>query len=221
DGHLYGAAMQGGPGGYGTVYELTQTVKGGWEEKILQTFDGATGYYPNESLIFDSAGNLYGTSQLSPGGDGEVFELSPTAKGFWKEKILVNLDGSDGSIPESGVVFDASGNIYSTGDEGGSSGCGTVFELTPAPGGGWTEKTLLSFDCTDGSDITDNVVFGAAGNLFGTGRTGGAHGAGTVVELTPNPDGSWTETTLYDFTGGDDGANPFQQGGFVFDSAGN
>jgi uncharacterized repeat protein (TIGR03803 family) len=221
DGNLYGVLGLGGAGGYGSVYELSPTAAGGWEEKILQTFNGRRGLYPNKDLIFDSAGNLYGTTQLSTGGEGEVFELSPTAKGFWKEKILVSLDGSDGSIPESGVVFDASGNIYSTAYEGGASGNGTVFELMPVAGGSWKEATLFSFDGTNGSGFTDNAVLDALGNLYGTGYAGGAYGAGTVIELTPHSDGSWTETTLYNFTGGDDGANPRENGGLVLDSAGN
>lgn len=223
-GNLYGAASLNGPGGDGTVYELTPEADGHWEETTLFSFDEFTGINPNGGLIFDSAGNLYGTAVTVQGGGGAAFELSPTAGG-WSETALFAFPPSDadGIDPQEGLAFDASGNLFGTANLGGAYSIlgGTVFELTPAVGGGWTETTIFSFNSTDGSYPMDNVVFDADGNLYATADHGGSHGAGTVIELTPQPDGSWTETTLYSFSGDADGAIPVEQGGLVFDSAGN
>ena len=109
--------------------------------------------YPYAGLIFDAAGNLYGTTYYGGiHGAGTVFELSPTAGGGWTEKVLHSFgSGTDGQCPYAGLIFDAAGNLYGTTDGGGIHGGGTVFELTPTGGGGWTEKVLHSFgNGTDG-----------------------------------------------------------------------
>jgi uncharacterized repeat protein (TIGR03803 family) len=123
-------------------------------EKVLYSFgtnpnDGNT---PNGGLVFDGAGNLYGTAQF--GGSqchsecGIVFELSPSQNGSWTESILYNfcsqLNCEDGQFPQAGLVFDDSGNLYGTTLTGGSHGSGVVFELSPpsAPGADWTETVL-------------------------------------------------------------------------------
>jgi uncharacterized repeat protein (TIGR03803 family) len=77
--------------------------------------------------------------------------------------------GTDGSAPSAGLIFDAAGNLYGTTYVGGTSSAGTVFELTPAAGGTWTEKVLYSFGGgTDGANPTAGLIFDAAGNLYGT-----------------------------------------------------
>ncbi len=82
-------------------------------------------------------------------GDGTVFELTPTGGGGWTEKVLYSFGNTtDGAIPVAGLIFDAAGNLYGTTIEGGTHGDGTVFELTPTGGGGWTEKVLHSFGNT-------------------------------------------------------------------------
>jgi uncharacterized repeat protein (TIGR03803 family) len=123
------------------VFELTPKATGGsWTEKILYSFPdnyGADGSNPAYgSLIFDAAGNLYGTASYgggaSPGG-GTVFELTPAAGGSWAYTVLhtFNDNGTDGLNPGSGVILDASGNLYGTTSGGGAYGSGTVFEITP------------------------------------------------------------------------------------------
>jgi uncharacterized repeat protein (TIGR03803 family) len=96
-GNLYGATMQGGNYGLGTVFELTPTVGGGWTETVLYNFaGGADGAFPYGNLIFDSAGSLYGTN--TQGGSyehGTAFELSPREGGGWTEKILHEPDEAD------------------------------------------------------------------------------------------------------------------------------
>ena len=214
------------------------------KEKVLYSFNsnGKGGYRPDGSLIFDGAGNLYGTAPiggLGCSGCGTVFELTRGANGKWKEEVLhsFNDNGTDGYSPVASLTFDAAGNLYGTTLNGGSNclqsnyGCGTVFELMPGPGGIWTEKVLYDFcgtgygDCTDGSVPEAALIFDATGNLYGTTAAGGEYSpyclyqCGTVFKLAPGTDGTWIETVLYSFKGGTDGYSP--QAGLVFDAAGN
>ena len=199
-GNLYGTTALGGPYGVGTVFELLPKAGGGWTEKILHNFNsnGSDGYGPLGSLIFDASGNLYGTT--AQGGSssscvnnqtptcGTVFELIPGLDGRWAEKVLHNFDnnGTDGINPMANLTLDASGNLYGTTYGGGSYGSGTVFELTPAGGGSWTETTVHSFGFgTDGSEPNAGLIFGAGGSLYGTTFAGGAHAGGVVFEITP------------------------------------
>src|ERR1035441_2481606 len=126
------------------------------QEQVLYSFgNGTDGADPSGTLVFDAAGNLYGTTSAGgvytscssgSGGCGTVFELTPTAGGGWTEKVLHSFgNGADGTNPQASLIFDAAGNLYGTTVNGGaytscnSIGCGTVFELTPTAGGGWTE----------------------------------------------------------------------------------
>ncbi|MGA2019938.1 MAG: choice-of-anchor tandem repeat GloVer-containing protein [Candidatus Sulfotelmatobacter sp.] len=229
-GNLYGVTGEGGAYPlYGTVFELSRKGGGGWAEKVLHSFnkDGKDGYSPNGGLIFDAAGNLYGTT-VDGGfyGWGTVFELSPGADGRWKETILHNFndDGTDGQQPLASLIWDAAGNLYGTTINGGANGGadGTVFELTPATGGGWTEKILYNFGSSsvDGTNPeAASVIFDATGNLYGTTAGGGAYGQGIVFELTPQAGGNWTETVLYNFNTGAEGYS--SDAGLIFDAAGN
>ncbi len=141
-----------------------------------------------------------------------------------QEKVLHNFnkDGMDGATPYAGLIFDADGNLYGTTVVGGTYGYGSVFALTPAVGGGWTETVLHSFasNGTDGDGPYARLIFDAAGNLYGTTEEGGAYTVGTVFELTPAVGGGWTEQVLHSFsTNGTDGNLP--QAGLIFDAAGN
>jgi uncharacterized repeat protein (TIGR03803 family) len=218
-GNLYGVATQGGSRGFGLAFKLTSTVSGHWNEKALIQFDRATGMYPNP-IVFDSFGNLYGTLQeTTPLGTGAVFELSPTTDGHWDEKTLNIMDNSEGVGIRGAVTFDASGNIFSAAAGGGEYSSGTIFELSPTTDGNWQETTIESLDAKEGATPKCNVVFDAAGNLYGTTARGGTFDSGTVFELSPNPGGIWTEAVLYSFTDKTDGYDP--SGGVIFDGAGN
>jgi uncharacterized repeat protein (TIGR03803 family) len=183
--------------------------------------DGAN---PQAGLIFDPGGNLYGTTKaggnegcLGPG-CGTVFELSPTQSG-WIQSVLYDFSASgDGQLPVGSVILDAAGNLYSTTSQAGNGNGGNVFELSRA-GGSWVETILYDFDggSSDGAGLLAGVVFDTAGNIYGTTAGGGEFGFGTVFELTPIS-GSWTESILYSFAGGNDGAKP--ESNLVFDSAG-
>lgn len=140
-----------------------------------------------------------------------------------REEVLhsFNQSNGDGYQPLAGFVADAEGNLYGTTYSGGTNAAGTVFELTPKLTGS-VEKVLYSFGAgsTDGSNPSAGLIFDAAGNLYGTTNNGGAYGYGTAFELTPNGDGSWTETILHSFNkNGTDGFEP--TGGLVLDAAGN
>jgi uncharacterized repeat protein (TIGR03803 family) len=197
---------------------------------VLFSFAGdqKTANGPLAGLIFDTSGNLYGTTLGGGNGTGTVFELTPVAGGGWTEKTLYSfgVSGSgDGNYPGAGLVFDAPGNLYGTTEEGGSGcnppGCGAVFELTPAANGEWTEKILYSFQAngTDGTFPRSSVVIDAQGNLYGTTFFGGPNNLGTVYELEPTVSGSWKEKTLHSFGNGGDGQNP--QASLILDASGN
>ena len=140
--------------------------------------------------------------------------------GQYHYKILYKFTGgADGGQPNYVLILDAAGNLYGTTTAGGKSGQGTVFKLTRNADGSWTESVLYSLaGGGDGAAPSAAVTFNATGKLYGTTMSGGAFSAGTVFELAPNTDGSWTESVLYSFTGGSDGANPQ---GVIVDAAGN
>jgi len=193
------------------------------QEIVVHNFNGKNGVRPVASVIFDAAGNLYGTT--SGGGaynNGMVFELSPKAGGSWAEKLLhsFNNNGKDGLDP-LGVTFDAAGNLWGTTYAGGAYGRGTVFELSPKTGGGWAEKIVHSFgNGADGSSPYAGLILDAVGNLYGTTVAGGVYGVGAVFELSPKAGGGWGEKLLHSFSSSsEDGNSPVA--GLVFDASGN
>ena len=237
NGNLYGTTGGGGANGDGTVFELTP-ANGGWTETTLYSFCSLTncadGANPLSALVFDSEGNLYGTTYDGGGGAscGTVFELTPVA-GAWTESVLHAFAGADGCYPYAGVILDSSGNVYGTTAGGGvyhgfscfTSGCGTVFELAS---GVWTETVLHSFhvpNSNDGLAPEAALVFGHNGNLYGTtayggdAGCGGGGGCGTVFELASNARGGWTERVIHRFQHSTtDGARPHSA--LILDKAG-
>jgi uncharacterized repeat protein (TIGR03803 family) len=184
-GSLYGTTAQGGASRYGTAYQLTPSGSG-FTEQVLYSFQGTNdGGIPYGGLIFDPAGNLYGTTCcMGSGGGGTVFELTRSQN--WAFSVLASFtgNGSNGSL-----VMDAAGNLYGTTYEGGGFGFGSVFKLTPSEGG-WTYTSLHNFcaggwPCTDGAFPPSGLALDAAGNLYGTTSDGGAYGGGVVFEITP------------------------------------
>ena len=231
NGTLYGTTEYGGIGscyvGCGTVFAVRRTDSG-WQGHIIYEFNGEDGGPPRSRVIIGPGGLLYGTTIGGGGGGqctvwgpgcGTVYSLTPTLSGPAVETVLYRFQGaSDGSGPNAEVVFDQAGNMYGTTTYGGDYGLGTVFKLTRS-GSEWTETAIYSFTGgLDGESPFTPLTFDAAGNLYGTATAGGSGGQGTVFELSPSGDG-WTETTLYSFTGGNDGGLPY--GGVVFDGAGN
>ncbi|MFZ0312829.1 MAG: choice-of-anchor tandem repeat GloVer-containing protein [Candidatus Korobacteraceae bacterium] len=210
-GNLYDAATYGGldgrycSTGCGVVYELTHSSQG-WTENVLYSFtsgdDGAT---PFSGLIFDSAGNLYGTNYF-----GTVYELTPSQSG-WSEQTLYNLGFSE---PYGGVVFDSAGNLFGGDQFGGENGGGSVYELTPG-NSGWTYNLL--FSCNYGQGPEDSLVLDSSGNIYGTSYSNDPPSFyGEVFELSP-ANGGWNINYLHAFDY-DDGAIPV--GAVVRDSTG-
>ena len=200
----------------GAVYKLTSSG-GNWVESVL----AGVGPSPEGAVLFDQAGNIYSTT--SDGGtdnNGTVFELTPNGSGWTQSTLYTFGSGTGGANPISGLIFDQAGNLYGSTPTGGAGGGGTVYQLS-ASNGGWAFSTLHSFSSTCGCDTGPyaNLTMDASGNLYGTAPEEGIYGYGVVFELSPHPDGSWTYTDLYDFTGEADGKYP--AGGVVFDSSGN
>lgn len=157
----------------------------------------ADGAYPYAGMIFDSAHNLYGTTQQGGTnlGGGTVFQLTRTGSG-WTQTVLHSfLDGSDGANPVGPLVMDPAGNIYGIAS-GGGLGFGTIFELTPS-NGGWNFHVIYTFQGGDDGVVSidsGGLALDSAGNLYGTTEMGGTAGFGTVFELT-FANGAWTKTT--------------------------
>jgi hypothetical protein len=151
---------------------------------VLHRFTyGKEGVQPIASVIFDTGGNLYGTTYTGGnlndcrgGGCGVVYKLAPNSRGGWSETLLHTFTGGkDGAFPLDSVIFDQAGNLYSTTLEGGSlnncggADCGVVFKLTPNSDGRWRETVLHRFLDRPGA-FPDGVIFDAAGNLYRTTR---------------------------------------------------
>lgn len=207
DGSLYGTTTEGGQDDNGTVYRLRPpatactTAICPWEETVMHSFTGgADGELPGfGNLVFDQAGNLYGTTPLGgDNNDGVVFELTPS-NGGWTESVIYNFPSSCdcGGAPESGLLFDSAGNLYGTTAGGGTYGAGTVYELSPSASG-WTEQTLAPINFPN-ANTCGGVVMDGQANLFGAAGCL-VHGQpGGVFELTPS-NGAWNFNALYTFT---------------------
>ena len=258
-GNLYGATGIGGDSGHncylgtakgcGAIFELTppNVPDGSWREVLLYSFQGGTdGDAPRGPLVFDQAGNLFGTT--GGGGSnsacpncGTVFELSPPTSegGAWKETVIHRFAGGllkpDGAGPNGGLVLDKNGNLYGTTFAGGGSqDIGTVFELSPptVSGGAWKETVIHHFtNFQNGANPLSSPIIDH-GALYGMTNSGGLDcyhngysGCGIVYRLAPpaTAGAPWSEEVLYRFgqfgLHPDDGTNP--EGALIFDTLGN
>lgn len=215
-GNLYGAwgggsgKCQAGPDNTcGVVFKLDP----GGNETVLHAFSRPKyGDYPEEGLVLDAAGNLYGTTTGGGhGGAGTVFKLDAAGE----EAVLYTFKGKpDGSEPWAGLIQDSAGNLYGTTIFGGQGNCqerpcGVVFKVDT----NGNETVLYHFTGeTDGGFPAAGLVMDSAGNLYGT----TSNGFGNVFKLDP----AGNLTVLHSFTGGTDGNNPVGAG-LTLDSAGN
>jgi len=216
DGSLYGTTI-GEYDGQGTLYKLQPpptpppSPLTPWQFTLLQTFSGQYGDQPLYGpLVFDQAGNLYGTTQFGGGygAEGTVWEDSPNG-GSWTYSVLSSLyEPSNG--PYSNVAFDNAGNIY------GTTGTGTdIFELSPS-GSGWTTTIVHTFDGRDGSLAYGGLVRDQAGNFYGATFDGGPGSFGVAYELSPSGAG-WSFQVIQYFDSGGQGVF----GELTLDAAGN
>ena len=187
---LYGTTLDGGLHSQGAVFELTPPVKSGgaWTETVLYSFTGESdGGKPYAGVIFNAAGSLFSTTGSGGTGYGTVFELTPPVKGSttWTESVLYTFGGGPaGSYARSGLIFDTTGNLYSTTGVG-SANSGVVFELSPPAKSGekWTESVLWTFSGgSDGGNSTAGLVLKGS-DLYGTTSLGGENGQGTVFQV--------------------------------------
>ncbi len=234
-GNLYATTTIGGNlaacggSGCGVVFKLTPATTGFWKETVLYAFKGGSdGSVPNPSLVFDAAGNLYGTTSgggstaACSAGCGVAFKLSPTSSGPWKETILYTFPGgSNGATPVAGLTFDSTGNLYGTTEFGGTQNDGIVYQLSPTRSGGWKELVLYAFQggTADGYNPQSTVAVDGQGNVYGTTSQGGAASSGIVFELSPAATLPWKESIVHQFGPGD-GQFP-GTGGVVIDGSGN
>jgi hypothetical protein len=175
------------------------------------TSDGGT---PDSGLIIDSNGDLFGTTQSGGnvvgggvGGDGTVFELTPSNGGYILNILYAFTGGTAGQTPFSSLLMDSHGDLFGTTLGGGDANSdGTVFEMTPGSSG-YTYSTVYTFTGGNGGQSPSTaLIMDNSGDLFGT--TGhGSDSFGTVFELTPGSSG-YTFNSLHVFTGGTDGDNP-------------
>jgi uncharacterized repeat protein (TIGR03803 family) len=132
-GNIYGTTYYGGTNGIGAVFELSPQPVGEWDERLIYSFQaGSDGNSPISNLVFDNAGNLYGTTSAGGLGSGTIFELSPVSGGQWTETVVHSFAGPpDGSFPYSGMVVDRFGNFYGTTVHGGDNDDGSIYNFTP------------------------------------------------------------------------------------------
>jgi uncharacterized repeat protein (TIGR03803 family) len=191
-------------------------------EKVLWNFGGGndgSGPWSNY-FISDTKGNLYAAT--ASGGTysaGTVFMLSPAGK----ETILYEFKGQangDGAAPHGRLAFDAKGNIYGSTQSGGTNGTGTVYELTPKRGGGWTEKVIYTFSASgaDGNSPSAGMTIAPDGTMYSTTPNGGAFSGGVIFSLKKTSQG-WKQTVIHSINFPAEGGFPYE--GLMRDTAGN
>jgi uncharacterized repeat protein (TIGR03803 family) len=194
---------------------LTQTAQAQMFQVLHSFTGGFDGAFPSAGLTMDATGKLYGTTTYGGGSDyGTAYQLIHNASG-WHFNLLYSFSGSDGAGPYARVLFGSDGVLYGTTGGGGASGHGTVFSLIPPPvpprsiqENHWTETVLYSFmGGSDGRLPIGDIAFDHAGNIYGAAEIGGSNGFGAVFKLTRSGN-TWSESVLYSFTDGNDGACP-------------
>jgi len=234
-GNLYGVTEWGGSSNSsvncvplcGTVFKLSPGASG-WSYQVIHSFQGGShdGAFPATNIVLDKQGNIYGTTSAGGigvpacygAGCGTVWELSPTASGAWKEKIIHNFLGMGyGAFPH-GLTIDVNGNIYGATWYGGNAQQGTVYKLSPTKNG-WIGGVIYRMPGgTDGFTPYGVVAVDSKGNVYGSTWGLSLQQYGVVFELTPTKSG-WTEQVLYSFAATQSQLIPTY--GVTVDAAGN
>lgn len=201
DGALYGTAPEGGDHSVGVIFRLTppptfcHAISCPWSETVLYQFQGGSdGGSPYSEVLFDAAGNFYGTAFNGGGtGLGVVYKMTRSSGGWTYSAIYNFAGGQDGSGPYGGLTFDQAGNLYGTTYYGGGDpDVGTVYELTPS-GNSWQETVLHRFNINDGLYSRAGLLFDQAGNLYGATQS-------NLFELSP-ANGGWNFSVIYSGSG--------------------
>jgi hypothetical protein len=245
-GKLYGTTASGGDSnpnsvcqidyqGCGTVFELSPEGTQ-WKFRLLSVFTGKFDAFGPAFLAFDKASNLYVSSSGPPSGfegqsgPGIIFKLVPHTSGLWTQSLVYYFgSGSDGGDPGN-IVFDKSGNIYGAAfNDGipncqtgiGAEGCGEIFKLSRQTNGKYSLSVLYAFTGYSDGAFPEGIIL-SRGKIYGDAQQGGsglqASGNGVLFQLSPNPDGTFSESTLHTFDGSD---GKWPDGFPVVDPAGN
>lgn len=235
NGKIYGTTTEGGNGspqagvgsfGSGTVFELSLGKNDRWTERVVYRFPGrCSPAGPQSNLVFDTNGNLYGTTYWGEtdgscgcGGCGTVYELTPSGN-IWTFAAIHNFSMQDGNNPLGNLIMDTRGNLYGVTEDGGPDSLGVAFQLSPGSSG-WTEIVLHGFQYgTDGATPLAGLTLDLQGDLYGStfngGGLGGCYGinegyCGTIFKLRPTDasTGPWAETILHAFSGLEGGGLP-------------
>jgi len=215
-GNIYGTTYIGGNIGFGVVFKLTRSGSG-WTESVLWNFsEGSDGAFPISGVIFDSAGNLYGTTTGGgPSYVGTVYELSPTQAG-WRETTLYSFTDSDNGSGAGGLVMDSHGDLFGI---TGNVEPGAAYELTPQ-NGSWSFSLLKTFLGGGYPPTLAAPTLDSEGNLYGPVPSGGGADFGEIFKLAPSGN-QWNFSSLYQFDSCNDGNACFPIGAVTFDSSGN
>jgi hypothetical protein len=220
EGNLYGVTRQGGGRwGLGTVFMLHAPAL--TTRTILHIFvggrDGAT---PDQGLVIDDSGVLYGVTTKGGRADlGVVFRLMPPADAAqkpdanaWRYDLLYTFKNQEDGATPSGLVLDRLGNIYGTTVYGSNYNDGTLFKLTASQTVPWRKTRLHVFNpgVGGGRNPEGPLLIDKNGYVVGTTRGGGPRDAGTVYSFAlPFGPATVTPTLRYAFGGrGGDGAYP-------------
>jgi uncharacterized repeat protein (TIGR03803 family) len=192
-GNLYGTTYEGGVYNRGTVYVLSRGQNGEWTEKILYSFPGGkNGANPAAGIVFDAAGNIYGTTALGgSNGHGTVFELAALGSSHYQQTVLWTFNGTDGEDPLGSLILDKASNLYGTTNSGGSSNAGVVFEVTGVRLAPATTLTSSLNPSIYGQKMIFTATVTTSGSLSPTGTVAFTWGGGlyTIGTATLNSSG--------------------------------
>ncbi len=214
DGVLYGPGTTGNCGSI-DVLEPPTAPGGMWAHNTLYVFTGLNGggCGPVGAPAIGADGALYGITSNGGAFWGTVYRLEPPdgIGGSWTESTLYTFPSITSPF---GLIIGSGGILYVGSTDGGTHDTGAIFELQPpaAPGGTWTTTVLFSFPGNLSETAPSSLSLASDGAFYGTIMIGGAtaEGPGAVFQVKPPaaPGGEWTETVLYYFQGGKDGASP-------------
>jgi uncharacterized repeat protein (TIGR03803 family) len=224
-GNLYGMTPTGGANSAGVIYQLKPQPDGSWKLRVIHAFTGGNDGASASAgrLLVDASGNIYGVATAGgANGAGTAFRLTPAQNGRWNFTVLYAFKGQpDAGFPYGALSADAAGNLYGTTYYDGANDLGSVYQLSPGPGGKWRERVLYSFKGgSDGNSSISNLVMDKKGALYGTTSEGGAGcSCGTIFKVFKDVNGNWKEAVAYRFQGVPDAG--FAYNGMVGDGAGN
>jgi len=191
-GNLYGVTQAGGTAGKGTVFTLARAADGTYTERIIHSFNLADGNLPNSTPVFDSVGNLYGTTYFGGNvnacpsdGCGVIYQLTKNSDGSWTEAVVRELQKEDGWEAVGPVVFDRVGNLYAAAQAGGADSWGTILKLSPRAPAPWTETIVHNFTNNPDGASPSGILVNSAGSIFGTTGAGGSSQMGVIFEIAP------------------------------------